>query len=316
MTEENLTLKRQIDTDINEIEKYIVQIQTLERARERVIKETEESRLQGMAMKQKIKGFKDTMDKIIVKLGNIKQQVYDMRQQNEDLTYRNQKLSLRAALGFEALTPRPDYKKLQEERKLDLPIFDATGRRQMLSTIKVVDELITKTHQPEENPRDSVFRKSERNMLSKVFATNAMKNTGKQSNMTPQPVKSRTSLLDGAHKSFFAKEAAPSQANLSPPNATLAKSGDVSQNASPKEDAPSVQNFATEEDDDKAGAGSLGAIPIVHSQSDIGKIVGKSERKVRDRESFENGFGTETIKEANELIDYVVATKKTIDNLE
>lgn len=314
MTEDNLALKRQIDSDVTEIEKHILQIQMLERARERVIKETEDSRKQVMAMKLKIMGFKDTMDKIIVKLGNIKQQVYDMRQQNEDLTYRNQKLSLRAALGFEALTPRPDYKKLQEEKKLDLPIFDATGRRQMLSTIKVLDELISKTHQPEDNPRDSVFRKSERNMLSKVFAANAVKSSAK--NLTPQPPKSRTSVLDGTHKSFFAKEAAPSQGNISPRNATtLGKIGDASQNISPKDGVPSVQNFVTEGDDDKV-ASSLAGIPIMHSKSDLGRIIGKSERKVRDRESFDNGFGAETIQEANELIDHVVATKKTIDKFE
>lgn len=305
--EDNQTLKRQADSDFAEIEKYIIQIQMLEKARDNVIKETEESRKQVAAMTKKIKGFKDTMDKIIVKLGNIKQQVYDMREQNEELTYRNQKLSLRAALGFESLTPRPDYKKLQEEKRIDLAIFDATGRRQMLSTIKVVDELLNKIQQPEENHRDSVFRKSDRSMLSKVFATNALKSSGKQTNLTPQPSKPRTSVLDGTHKSFFAKEAAPS---LSPRNSkTLAKMESIS----PKEGVPSVQNFVTEEDDDKKEA-SL--VALSHSKSDVGRIIGKSERKVRDRESVDIQFGAETIKQADDLIEHVVATKKTIDKFE
>ena len=76
--EENTALRRQLENEIVENDQQLTQIKQLEKAKENVLVETEESRKQIALMKEKIRGFKDTMDKMIVKLGNVKAQVLDL----------------------------------------------------------------------------------------------------------------------------------------------------------------------------------------------------------------------------------------------
>ena len=52
--EENVQLRRQVDYEAAEVDKYAAHVKTLERAKDKVIQETEESRVQIAIMKEKI----------------------------------------------------------------------------------------------------------------------------------------------------------------------------------------------------------------------------------------------------------------------
>ena len=62
-----------------------------------------------------MKTFKDNFDKIIVRLGFLRQDLFELRKNNQELQLENEKLSLRAAASFENLTPRPDYQGLSSK---------------------------------------------------------------------------------------------------------------------------------------------------------------------------------------------------------
>lgn len=98
-------------------------------------------------MKDKMRSFKDVLDKIIFKLKVIGQEVLELRKKNEDLQYDNDKLALRAAVGFDSLTPRPNYKKIIEETNIELDIYDPEGRKQMVSTVKITEHLAKKINE-------------------------------------------------------------------------------------------------------------------------------------------------------------------------
>jgi len=46
----------------------------------------------------------------MITLNNVKKDVNKLREENEDLRKLNSSISLRASIGFENLTPRPDFK--------------------------------------------------------------------------------------------------------------------------------------------------------------------------------------------------------------
>lgn len=287
-------------------------------------------------MKEKIKGFKDIMDKIIIKLGNVKQQVLDLRHENEELLYQNEKLSLRAARGFDALTPRPDYRKLQEEKKLELEIYDKTGRRQMMPTIKIMEELAIRLHAAADKNKEGLIKKKEKLGLPKLPANNSVKSPT-QSNRRPsltqqqQPPKPRPSLLESqspqGQKSFFAKDASfqsGTGTNNSPrhgagPN--LAPGEPTSNNIK----ASSGNNFAHEEslsnkEEESQFTEQEETLALNKSVSQVrntlANMLTKSDSLPKKEEKNEPGFGEETIKQANNLINFVVNTKKAIDKLD
>ena len=326
--EENVQLRRQVDFEAAEVDKYAAHVKILEKAKERVIQETEESRKQIELMKEKIKGFKDILDKIIVKLGNVKQQVLDLRHENEELLYQNEKLNLRAARGFEALTPRPDYRKLQEEKNFNMDIYDSTGRRQMVPTIKVVEDLLNKL---QGNARElSLSKKGSHKMaMPKIFATSALKspmnsNSTRKQSILIQP-KGRPSLVADptlAGKSGFANKEASFHSitgTSSPRNDMIIgalipevsqKEGKSSRNNIGEEDSMEDESQVTEIDENN------GSPHRRQSKNSSPHGFRKADSIDRRSEKSEGLFGEETIRQANQLIDYVVTTKKAIDKLE
>jgi hypothetical protein len=94
------------------------------------------------AMQNRMVEFKDTMDKILIKLSLIRNEILELRKKNEELMLENDRLSVRAAVGFENLTPRPDYKRLQGECEIDLEIFE--GKRQIIPTATITQHIYKK----------------------------------------------------------------------------------------------------------------------------------------------------------------------------
>jgi len=338
-------LRRQIEIEVIENDKHITQIRQLEKAKENVLIETEESRKQIALMKEKIRGFKDTMDKMIVKLGNVKAQVLDLRRENEELLYQNEKLSLRAARGFDALTPRPDYRKMIDEKKIDLDIYDKLGRRQMMPTIKVIDELLNKIQGLEaERSRENTALKKGKTANLKLLAANAFKTpsnspkrpsilvqqTPPQQIQLPPPSltqsnpllnKPRGSLMDpspsSGQKSLFSKENSFKGilGSISPRNAATL----VFENQS----RVSSKNLGTQEESASAKGDDSQITEVDETgtprRARLGGFLSKAnsiERKSDKEEPVVNMYGEDTIKQADELIDFAVKTKKAIDKFD
>ena len=76
-------------------------------------------------LKGNTQGFKDILDKLIIKLINIKTEMNQIKKENQNLLFDKERLSMRAAVGFENLTPRPDYNVMLKER--DIEIFTPNG---------------------------------------------------------------------------------------------------------------------------------------------------------------------------------------------
>lgn len=311
-----------MDAEFVEIEKRIADIQALKRARDEDIQKTEESRKQIELMKLKIKGFKDVMDKIIIKLGNVKQQVYDLRHENEELLYQNEKLSLRAARGFEALTPRPDYRKLIEEKKLDFNVYDSTGRRQMVPTIKVVEDLLNKIQVANEKAKEGAAKKKG-TAMQKVIAgamgaaglgtINKVPSQGsKRPSISLHPPKTRPSILEGAspvggQKNFYVKEPSFNSvtANTSPRNGATGPRASADAANQKEEKASSKSDLESQNSDNED--------TITINKSYSNNFIKKPSK---NEEKNEGLFGEDTIRQANQLIDFAVSTKKAIGKLE
>lgn len=69
-----------------------------------------------------IRGFKRTLDETLDQLAKLRTQTIALVKEKDDLVFENNGLKEKLGLGSEALTPRPNYKKIMEERKVDLGI--------------------------------------------------------------------------------------------------------------------------------------------------------------------------------------------------
>lgn len=134
-------LKVQIEKGVQDLKDYIEKMADVAEANEIYLKDIEEYKhLLGEA-KNKVKAYKNTMDSVIVKVSDMKQQITNLIKTNDQISFENEKLKLRAATAFEYLTPRPNYKKLQKEKKIELDIYDEK-KNQVISTAEIVEGLL------------------------------------------------------------------------------------------------------------------------------------------------------------------------------
>ena len=148
--DENQYVRQLLEQEQKEVEGLQSQIKGLQKEKGLVQSQADNTKHNIQMMQNKIKGLKDIMDKVIVRLTIIKQEIVQLREQNQTLEDDNSRLHVRAAGGFDALTPRPDYRRLQEEKSLDLNIFDPKGKRQVLTTVEIMNELLNKVNNLQE----------------------------------------------------------------------------------------------------------------------------------------------------------------------
>lgn len=121
------------------------------KSRETTIKELrEEIRLRDERVKQltakmesmqnQVKSFKKTLDENIEQLSKVKDLTSTIKREKDELLFERDCLKARAAVAFEDLTPRPNYQKIMEEKKIELGIrTDALwrGKFRVLSTLSI-----------------------------------------------------------------------------------------------------------------------------------------------------------------------------------
>ena len=73
--------------------------------------------------KEQILNFKDALDKIIVKMSNFKNYFQKSQIEKLKLIEERKELTIRAAAGFENLTPRPNFLQICEEKNLNFSNF-------------------------------------------------------------------------------------------------------------------------------------------------------------------------------------------------
>jgi len=79
-----------------------------------------------------------------MKLSIVKDHILELKQENERLGDENDILKVRAAVGFENLTPRPNYRKLNDEKILDKEIYRKGKREKRYPTVQIFENLVNK----------------------------------------------------------------------------------------------------------------------------------------------------------------------------
>jgi len=170
--EEFSRLKYRYDKQKIELDNQQVIIQGLESQVDILKQQSSASYDNYQVVQGRIKSLKDIMDQVIVRLTLIKRDIEKLRAQNEDLTEENRKLHVRAAGGFEDLTPRPNYKKIMEETLLDFNVFNPTGKKPLKSTVDITTGLLEKVQILQEKVRNHASGNSRKgNQTTRMFAT-------------------------------------------------------------------------------------------------------------------------------------------------
>ena len=137
-------MTKQREKEAEEVKQYIDKLIEFEEISEEALKDAEKYKQLIVCAQKKIKAYKGVLDTALVKFSNLKQQVISLAKINEELGFENHKLSLRAGIGFQGLTPRPDYRKMMNDKKIELDIYNENNTVQKTTTIRIVDELLNR----------------------------------------------------------------------------------------------------------------------------------------------------------------------------
>ncbi len=75
-------------------------------------------------------------------LNEIKKEIHELRDKYSAFVEENNRMSLRAAVGFDGLTPRPSYKSISNKFVSDYEYFDPVRDKPTNSTAKIFEGLL------------------------------------------------------------------------------------------------------------------------------------------------------------------------------
>lgn len=94
-----------------------------------------------------LRQYKDSFDKIIIKMSEIKGEVKELRDRYDEALLENERLHVRAAAGFDNLTPRPDYTRLVKENFcFEFDFYDKKNKKVLVRTDQVIEQLMKNLH--------------------------------------------------------------------------------------------------------------------------------------------------------------------------
>lgn len=148
------TLKYRYEKQVTELDNQQIVIQGLEHQIETLKKQNAASNDNYQVVQSRIRSLKDIMDQVIVRLTILKKDVEQLRAQNEELSEENRKLHVRAAGGFEGLTPRPNYKQIADEKQLEFNLYNPTGKKPLKSTVDIMNGLLDRVQALQQRMKD------------------------------------------------------------------------------------------------------------------------------------------------------------------
>ncbi len=298
--------------ELKDAEQQKDSMKSLEKEKEKVENNLEIARHNVQMMQNRIKGLKDMMDKVIVRLVDVKREILKLKEQNQDLEAENNKLHIRAARGFEDLTPRPDYKKLEEDKQFELPIFDRNGKRQIMSTIDIVNELIKKANFIQDiTIKDAPKKKRDlRLTLSRKDSMNSDEGTG-----TPK-LKSIFKREPGgalANKiSLFTNTANKDNSNVGTPRSDSSKRRSFSKRDSSIFSTPELVKKG-EESPSSSDEMTTALLNNKYTKSTFSTHKNVISQVDDDDKAFT--FGSKILKETQTLMDDVITAKNHLKNI-
>ena len=288
--------------------------------------------------KEKFTTLQESFDSVVTKLEDIKSKISTLQNKNNELSSENKRLKTNMSMnGQDDLTPRPDYKTLQGENKINLDIYDSAGKNQVVPTTRLIEELIKKvTHLTNKNADGSP--KSYNRTVSLLMNNKTPRNSQTGTNLGTLPVRQLDSGSRLTRKSSMSKAsprgsfAVPSNGSpvsnmrprmsqfygntLSPTNKMAQVFGNNSNsNISTSRDkvSPKSRNESIDSNDDSTpsnGCNSNDGSPSEAKQA-FSKKSGDSRFSIQLEilKNKDNKFTADVIDSTEELIRYVLLTK-------
>jgi len=145
LIEENIHINKQYEDESAEVDKRDKIIEELKNDKQNIITEGEENIQKISDIKKKFSSFNSYYDSFTIRLEDIKDKIASLQKQNKELQGENARLNASLSVsGMDALTPRPDYRRLVDGGKIPFQVFDSFGRAQIVSTAAIVEELANK----------------------------------------------------------------------------------------------------------------------------------------------------------------------------
>lgn len=295
-------MKTQYTQELEQNKKYKEKIQTLKNEKTVLLSQSENSKDAVNQMQFKVKGLKDAMDKVVVRLAIMKKDVIDLRQQNIVLENENSKLHIRAARGFEALTPRPDYKKIQEEKNIELDLYDESGKNQLASTSDVVNKLVDEI-------ADLQKKLKEKTINFNVVKSERQGSVRKQSSDLTKMIPKRGSSVNSLFKTSLNRNQSDNRPSIQQEsNGPRRDSFYISENKSTDEQQ-SEKSSVNEQNEEHIDP-ELGVNKPTKSKFSNSRV-----KVAIAQDLIKSDFGVKTIEQTQAIMKDVVEIKNTLKNL-
>ncbi len=87
----------------------------------------------------KMAEFRNAFDKTIMILNEIKKEVHELREKYSHSLEEKDRLHIRAAAGFDNLTPRPNYKEFSHKFVSEVEFYDRIREKSLNSTANIFE---------------------------------------------------------------------------------------------------------------------------------------------------------------------------------
>jgi len=299
-----------------EAQRWQASFRRLELEKLQIQGEIEQRQFKIKLMEGKIRNFKDILDKIIMKLGAIKAEIFDLRSRYNETELEREKLSVRAAVGFEGLTPRPDYRKLVEDFPfLELGIFDSTGRKQIVPTTKIVEQMMNSV-------AEKKISKPTITIPQKLKIDTTIKRRRSSVSTSSPKLKPGENSPRGVIKSSFGREVSSRASSREGSNTPTGRKSHFERQASEAKntgtphDGSKIQKheeLKVERLDSEISGTGNNSFTEETPHFDFGEHL---KIKIEFPQQNENAFGEQTLKKADELIKEIIEAKTLIDKME
>lgn len=130
---EQETLKKSLDDQVTEAMKLKRRILALEEEKRLLLDNQDRLNKNLHDMQNVSSHFKETLDALLVKVFSLQEVIKKLEEEKYRAECERDDLKIRAAVGFEELTPRPNFKKLMEDHALDFNLFKNPSKKSGIS---------------------------------------------------------------------------------------------------------------------------------------------------------------------------------------